>query len=116
MDLWQFCRRVGGRNKRPEGDTDATRRPADSTNLVSWGSQRWNHQLKSKHWLDLDPLHICSRCIVWSSCMSPNNNWSRFCCLIKDPVFITKLPGYSGTGGGVSPLLKREVEGRAIEM
>lgn len=37
------------------------------------GSQRWNHQLKSMHGLDLSPLHLCCRCLSWSSCGSPNN-------------------------------------------
>lgn len=37
------------------------------------GSQKLNHQPNMVHGLDLDLLHICSRCTAWSSCGSPNN-------------------------------------------
>lgn len=68
--------------------------------LVHGCSQRLNHQLKSTQGLDLDPLHICSRC-VWSSCESPNN-WSGsylgLCCLSLDPLPLAGLPGWASVG------------------
>ena len=59
------------------------------------GSQRLNHQPKDMPWLDLGPLHICSRCAAWSSCGSPNNwsgDYSCLCCLPVDPVPQTGPP------------------------
>ena len=46
------------------------------TNLGPW----WLTELPKKgmQGLDLDPLHICSRCAAWSSGGYPNN-WSGGC-------------------------------------
>jgi hypothetical protein len=70
VELRKSCGRVGwvGGIEDPK---DSKRRLTESTNLDSGGSQRLNHWPKSKQWLDLGPLHICSRCAAWFSFGSP---------------------------------------------
>jgi hypothetical protein len=43
----------------PKGIGTPWGRPTESTNLDPWGSQRWNHQVKNIHRLDLGlPAHM----------------------------------------------------------
>jgi hypothetical protein len=59
MELEESYGRVRRRIKDPEKDTDSTKRPTESTNLNPWGFQSLNHQPKTRHGLDLGPLHLC---------------------------------------------------------
>jgi hypothetical protein len=56
--------------------------------------QRLNCQTESMHGMDLDSLHICNSCKVWSSCRTPNSMirgciW--LCCLPLDPFPLSGL-------------------------
>jgi hypothetical protein len=74
------------------------RRPTVSSNLDPGGSQR---RPKSLPDLNLGPLHACTRCIIWSSCWSPNN-WKEGCpwncCLPVDPVSLLEAPCLTSVG------------------
>ena len=64
MELGDSYGRIGGRIVGPEGDTNSTGIPTESTNLDPWGSQSLNHLPKNIHGLDLGfpthKQHICS--------------------------------------------------------
>jgi hypothetical protein len=86
MELGNSYRKIGGRIEGPKRDKNSTGRPAESTNLDTWSSQRLTHQ-QYKDWTNPPlspppPPHICCRCAAWS--WVPNN-WSgcytKSCCL-----------------------------------
>jgi hypothetical protein len=75
----ESCEGVGRRIRGSGGGRNSTGRPTESITYTLGGSQRLDHQPKSIHGLDLGPLaQMCSRCMAWSSCRSPNSK-SRSC-------------------------------------
>jgi hypothetical protein len=54
-------------------------------------------------------LHICSKCVVWSSCRSPSNwsgGWPWLYCLPMGPPLLTRLSCMASVGRGVpSPVV-----------
>ena len=51
------------------GKLEGSRTPQEtleSANLGPWGSWRLDYQPGSMQWLDLEPLHIGSKCAAWS--------------------------------------------------
>jgi hypothetical protein len=60
----------------------------DLQSQLTWvhgGSQRWNHQAKSMHGLELGLLHIFRRCAALSPHGFPNNWAVCLCSLPLDP-------------------------------
>ena len=57
--------------------------------------------------LDLEALHVCSRCPAWPSCGFPNK-WSRGCpCSLQlDPLLLPRLPGGASMGEDVPAGIK----------
>jgi hypothetical protein len=68
----------------------------DQQSQLIWtlgGSQRLNHQPKSKHRLNLGLLLICSRCAAWSSCGSTTTGEGpvpeSVACMPVGPILLT---------------------------
>jgi hypothetical protein len=87
------------------GEQTVSRTPQEDQQCqLTWahgGSQRLSHRPKNMQSLDLDHLHICSRCAAWSSC-GFHDNWSGcilwLCCLPLDPFLLTGLPCLDSVG------------------
>lgn len=83
--------------KKPEGSRTPQEDPLSQLTWDCGGSQRLGHQQGSRQELDLDPLHICSKCAAWSSYRSPKQSWGSlrlfFCHWI--PFSLPRLPGWA---------------------
>jgi hypothetical protein len=74
----ESCGRVGDRSKQVRGVKDTTSRSTESWDLTEPGPLTREHRGAGPR-----PQHICSKCIAWSSCASPNKwngglSWSLF--------------------------------------
>lgn len=96
-----FLWRSRGKDCGTQRGQEHHRKRTESANIDPQCLSETEPPTRSKHRLDLSPLHICSRCSAWSSCRC-SNNWIRGCpwlhCLPVDPVHQTGLPGLASVG------------------
>lgn len=85
------------RSKQDRGVKDTTWKPTESIALNHKGSQSLVHQPGNMQELELDPLHICSKCPAWCSYGSPNkwNQTVSFPGIGSTPLPLLGLPGWA---------------------
>jgi hypothetical protein len=77
--LREFYGRVVGKIEEPQVDRNSTGRLTETTNLDPWWLSETEPPIKEQAWAGprASHTHICSRCVVWSSCRSQKNSGRR---------------------------------------
>ena len=94
----ESCRRVGDRSEKVGRVKDTPRRLTEIIHLAPWGLTEPGPPTKEHAWTGPRPSHICSKCAVWSSCVSPNKrsrDCLHLCSFTLDPLPPHGLPGWA---------------------